>query len=260
MSATQVHVTIDGNIAEVVLDRPPVNAFSTELYRNLTDAFAQVSADAAVDVVVLRSANAKVFSAGADIREVESILSNGRFELDEERQQAARDLTNAILHCPQPTIAVLNGPTVGTGLVVAACCDIRYASANATLGLPEINVVRCGGATQLKRLLPQGVLRQLYFTGEPLTADEAARLGVVNRVFADANALLDGARALALNLAAKSPVALRAAKAALDEIEFLAHDDAYPIEQSYALRLAKNPDALEAARAFLEKRRPVWPR
>jgi enoyl-CoA hydratase/carnithine racemase len=248
------------NVAEILIDRPPVNAFSTGLYRTLTSAFSSVSRDATVDVVIVRSANPNLFSGGADIRELDQIISSGRFDLDEQRQAAARELSAAILSCSQPTIAVLNGPALGAGLVLAACCDIRYASANATLGLPEINLVRCGGATQLNRLLPQGVLRQLYFTGEPLSADEAAQHGLVNRVYPNGDALLRGARAVARTIAGKSPTGLRSAKDALNNIESLAHDNAYLVEQSYALRLARHPDAREAARAFLEKRQPVWTR
>jgi enoyl-CoA hydratase/carnithine racemase len=260
LSSAEVHVDVDGNVAEIVIDRPPVNAFSTELYQTVTSAFSNVSLDGAVDVVLVRSANPKVFSAGADIRELERIIGSGRFDLDETRQAAARELSTSVLNCSQPTIALLNGPALGAGLVLAACCDLRYASANATLGLPEINLVRCGGAAQLKRLLPQGVLRELYFTGEPLSASEAAHHGLVNRVYPHGDALLEAARVVAGTIAGKSPTALRFAKQALDEIEFLPHDDAYPLEQAYALRLARHPDALEAARAFLDKRRPVWAR
>jgi enoyl-CoA hydratase/carnithine racemase len=245
----------DGNVAEVVLDRPPVNAFSMELYATLAGAFEEVSGDSAVDVVLLRSANPRIFSAGADIHEFADPAAS-----HEERQAAARRLTRSIRECAQPTIAAVNGPALGAGAVVVASCDIRYASAGATIGLPEVAVARCSGATQLQRLLPRGVLRELAFAGEPLTAEQAAQFGAFNRVFPDGGALLAGARDLARRIGSKSPATLRALKQVLNGIEFLPHDDAYAVEQAHALRLAEHPDSLEAARAFLEKRAPEWSR
>jgi enoyl-CoA hydratase len=252
-----VRVELAGRVAEVVLDRPPVNAFSTGMYRSLADAFRALSEREDVDVVLLRSAHEKVFSAGADIRELERIVEGGDPELDIRRQGLARELFEAILQGAQPSIAVLNGPALGAGAVVASCCDLRYASTRATIGLPEINVARCGGGRHMMRLLPPGVVRQMYFTGRPLEASEAARFGAFNAVL-EPGQELEAARAIALTIASKSPLATRLAKLALNGSESLPVAEGYALEQTFTLRLGRSADAAEAVHAFLDKRAPVW--
>jgi enoyl-CoA hydratase/carnithine racemase len=176
------------------------------------------------------------------------------------RQQAlARAAYEAVTTCAQPTIVVINGPALGAGAVLAACCDIRYASTAATIGLPEINVGRCGGGRHLMRFAPNGIVREMYFTGEALTADEARDVGLVNKTFAPGRELA-AARLLAHRIGAQSPFALRMAKEALNGAEPLPVAEGYALEQQYTIRLGRSPDAVEAARAFLEKRRPEWNR
>lgn len=252
-------VEIDGNVAEVVLDRPPVNAITEALYRQIIDTFGKLSDDPTVDVVIVRSGNPRVFCAGVDMNEVaEQVGSEADVHLL--RQQGlARAAYEAIMTCAQPTIAVLNAPALGAGAVIAACCDIRYASTAATLSLPEISVGRCGGGRHLMRLAPNGVVREMYFTGDPLTADIACTLGLVNKTFAPGRELA-AARALARRIAGQSPVALRMAKQALNEAESMTVTEGYAREQEHTLKLARSDDAREAARAFLEKRSPEWNR
>jgi len=251
-----VRVEVEDAVAEVVLDRPPVNALSTGLYEEILEVFTTLDERDDVSVILLRSGCERAFCAGADVRELETIVNSGDPALDERRQALARRVYDAVRGVAQPTIAVIGGAAIGGGAVLAACCDIRYAGSGARIGLTEINVARCGGGRHLMRLLPQGALREMYFTGEPLAAAEALRLGLVDK-------LVDGdplaaARDLAARIAAKSPVALRFAKRALNESEFLPLDEGYAVEQGYTLRLGRTDDAVEAARAFLEKRRPVW--
>jgi enoyl-CoA hydratase len=257
MEAEGIHVEVGERIAEVVLDRPPVNAFSTAMYEARAATFRDVGARDDADVVVLRSASEKVFSAGADIKELEKIVNSADPELDRRRQELARELFGAILACAQPTIAAINGPALGAGAVIAACCDLRFGSTRARIGLPEINVARCGGGRHMMRLLPQGVVRRMYFTGEPLSAADADRYGLLNGVHPPGEEL-EAARAVARTIASKSPHALRLAKEALNGAEGLSLDEGYALEQSYTLKLAESEDAAEAARAFLEKRDPVW--
>jgi enoyl-CoA hydratase len=252
-----VRVELAGRIAEVVLDRPPVNAFSTDMYSSLAHAFRALSEREDVSVVLVRSASEKVFSAGADVREIQRVVEGGDPELDIRRQRFARELFEAILQGAQPSIAVVNGPALGAGAVVAACCDLRYASTRATIGLPEINVARCGGGRHMMRLLPQGIVRQMYFTGQPLKAAEAAHFGAFNAVL-EPGQELEAARAVALTIASKSPLATRLAKQALNGSEPLPVAEGYALEQTFTLRLGGSADAVEAARAFLDKRPPVW--
>ncbi|WP_413806381.1 enoyl-CoA hydratase-related protein [Streptomyces sp. OE57] len=250
-----VRLETHGPIAEVVLDRPPVNAVTVEMYERLVTVFRELSSRTDVHAVLLRS-DVRMFSAGADIKQpVEAVSpSEGAAE---RRQRMARTAYEAILDCSLPTIAVVNGAALGAGAVLAACCDIRYAAQDARIGLPEITAGRCGGGSHLMRLLPQGQVRLMYFTGEPIDAVEAHRTGLVQRV-AGTEEILAEARELAGRIAAKSPLGLRLAKRALDEAEVLPVKPGYAAEQVYTLRLGAHPDAAEAARAVLEKRAPVW--
>lgn len=250
-----ISVEKSSNVAEVVIDRPPVNAVSGGMYEALTAAFCELSARTDVHAVILRSAG-RLFCAGADIKEPatsDSVAESGA----ERRQRLARSCYEAILDCALPTIAVVHGAALGAGAVLAACCDIRYMATDAKIGLPEIKAGRCGGGSHLMRLLPQGQVRLLYFTGEPVDADEAYRIGLVQRL-SQPDTVLDDARELAARIAKLSPLGLRLAKQALNEAEKLPVKQGYPAEQAYTLRLGAHPDAAEAAKAVIEKREPMW--
>ncbi|WP_020660795.1 enoyl-CoA hydratase-related protein [Amycolatopsis benzoatilytica] len=253
---TTIQLHAEDSVAEVVLDRTPVNAVSLRMYEELTAAFRELSARTDVHAVILRSANPRMFCAGADIRETVEAVSPAEsvFEL---RQRWARTCYEAILDCAVPTIAVVNGHALGAGAVLAGCCDIRFAAADLSIGLPEINAGRCGGARHLGRLIPQGRLRMLYFTGEPLDAEEALRLDLVQYVGKNGDEL-EQARTLAAKIARKSPLGLRLAKRALNESEAMGVREGYAHEQKYTIRLAQSPDAQEAASATLEKREARW--
>jgi enoyl-CoA hydratase len=154
-------------------------------------------------------------------------------------------------------IAAVNGPALGAGAVLASVCDIRISAASATFGLPEINVGRCGGGAHIGRHVPQGMLRKMFFTGRPISAEEAYRIGLVQEVVPPER-LMDTARQLAATIAEKAPLGLRLGKAALNEIEFLPVEEGYAREQSYSTRLMHTEDAREATRAVVEKRAPVF--
>jgi enoyl-CoA hydratase/carnithine racemase len=252
-----VHLECANAIGTVTIDRPPVNALASATYAELIERFREVGGRTDVAVVVLRATGDRCFSAGADVGELRTMADAGDPAADERRQTLAFDLFDTVLRTPQPVIAALNGPALGAGAVLAACSDIRYASERATIGLPEINVGRCGGGRHLMRLFPQGKLREMYFTGEPVDAVEAHRLGAFDRVFPHGEEL-KGALGLARVIAGKSPLALRLAKEALNGAESLPIADGYALEQTYTLRLGRSEDAKEAARAFVEKRQPVW--
>ncbi|WP_249028310.1 enoyl-CoA hydratase-related protein [Saccharopolyspora spinosa] len=242
-------------VAEVIINRPPVNAIAAETYEAITVAFRELSSRTDVHAVILRSAG-RIYSAGADLKqppESHSAAETG----PERRQRLARTCYEAILDCTLPTIAAVSGAALGAGAVLAACCDIRLADDDAKIGLPEIKAGRCGGGSHLMRILPQGQLRLMYFTGDPLSADDAYRLGLVQRV-CQPDQLLAEARELAAQIAGHSPLGLRLAKQALNEAEKHHVKPGYAAEQVYTLRLAAHPDAAEAARATLEKRPPVW--
>lgn len=257
MSATvaavgDLHVDIDDHVATVVLDRPPVNAITRATMRELRDTFDALSADRSVRVAILTAAGERAFMAGVDLRSVDAPDDT---ELDPGR--TAREAMWSIVDCAVPVIAAVNGPALGAGLAFAACCDILLAAEEATFGTTEINVGLLGASAHLSMLVGRHKARELFFTGEVVPASELYRLGAV-RAVVPRERLLDEATALARTLAAKSPVALRLAKEAMNRVEGLPLKDAYRTEQDYTARLQRFPDAAEARAAYLEKRDPDW--
>jgi enoyl-CoA hydratase/carnithine racemase len=197
----------------------------------------------------------KVFCAGADIKaRLGREPQPGDFW---QHSRRAREAFHAIVECRVPVIGAINGPALGAGLAIVASCDLLIASENAMLGLPEINVGLLGGGRHAMRLFGHSKTRRLMFTGQRLSGAELYRLGVVEDCV-PADKLMDTARALAAEIAAKSPVAIRLAKHALNTIEEMSLRDGYRFEQNMTGELSRYEDSKEAMRAFVEKRPPVF--
>ncbi|RYE41469.1 MAG: enoyl-CoA hydratase [Hyphomicrobiales bacterium] len=250
---TDIDVRIDGAIATVTLDRPPVNAVTLALYQQLGEIFEDLGRSTEVNCAILTAAGTRAFCAGLDLHE----FLAAKVEEDQARAAVVRESFARIRHCAIPVIAAVNGPALGAGAVFASVCDIRIASDNATFSMPEINVGRCGGGAHLGRLINQGALRRLFFTGQPIDAAEAYRIGLVDQVV-PADDLARTARELAATIASKAPLGLRLGKQSLNEIEFLPVEEGYEIEQGYSTKLMDTEDAREATRATVEKRPPVF--
>ena len=163
----------------------------------------------------------------------------------------------AITDCAVPVIAAVNGPAIGAGLAFAACCDIILAAEHATFGVTEINVGLLGASAHVSSLVGRHKAREMFFTGELVPAADLHGLGAV-RAVVPADQLLSAAQELAATLAAKSPLALRMAKASMNQVEGLPLKEAYRIEQTYTDRLLTFDDSAEARKAFFEKREPRW--
>ena len=251
----QVRVETADSVAAVTLDRPPVNALSSGFYAELSAVLERIAADPQVSVMVLMSASSRAFSAGADVTELAALSGADADDADARRQELARRVFGQLLELPQPSIAVLDGPAIGAGAVIASCADMRMGSPRASFALPELSVGRCGGGRHMMRHLPQGVVRRMFFTGQPLSSEEALRFGFLDSVH-DRAELADAAMARARGMAANSPLALRLGKAALNESEALPVQEGYAVEQQYTLRLARTADAREALAARREKRAP----
>ena len=241
----------DGNIVRVVLDIPPVNALTLARYQELTEIFRDLGRDMTAHCAILAARGNKAFCAGLDLKEFAAAsLAN-----DEARAALVRDTFNAVQTCDIPVIAAINGPALGAGCGLAAMCDIRIASDRASFGLPEINVGRCGGGAFVGRLISQGAMRMMFFTGEPISANEALRTGLLDMVTTPRR--LDATvEDMARVIASKSPLGLRQGKKALNESEFLPVHEGYRVEQRYSTLLMATEDAREAARAASEKRQP----
>ena len=249
-----VSVEIADHIATVTLDRPPVNAITRSTMVELRDTFRGFADRGDVRVVVFTGAGEKAFMAGVDLK----TFDTDDTEADpEDPGRLPREALEAVYDCAVPVIAAVNGPALGAGLAYAAVCDLIVAADHATFGTTEINVGLLGASAHLNLLLGRPKVRELFLTGVPAPADELFRLGAVNRVVPVAD-LASVAHDLAAALAAKSPLALRLAKQAMNETEFLPLKEAYRTEQGYTRRLLEHPDSQEARQAFAEKRDPVW--
>jgi enoyl-CoA hydratase len=250
---TGFRIETNNRIATITLDRPPVNALTIEVYEELTGVFEKLGDSFDVNCAVLTGAGTRAFCAGLDFH---SFLS-ATPEEDIARMPVVRRAYAAVHRCAVPVIAAVNGPALGAGAVLASLCDIRIACEEATFGLPEINIGRCGGAAHVGRLIPAGALRRMAFTGKPISAAEAYRVGLVDQLVA-AGQLMPLALELAAQIASKSPLGLRYGKKVLNEMEYIPFEDGYALEQNYTAKLLQTEDAQEAKRAVIEKRAPVF--
>ena len=242
-----------GRIAKVTIDRVPVNALTLDSYEELADVFSDLPKDPDISCIILTASGAKAFCAGLDLKE----FLSATVEQDPHRAQIVRRTFSSVRHAAVPVIAAVNGPALGAGCVLASVCDIRLATPNATFGLPEVNVGRCGGTAHMGRHLPPGILRQMVFTAMPISAEEAYRFGFVNAIH-DADALQGAAEDMARLIASKAPLGLRLGKESMNRAEFMDVEEGYELEQSYSTRLMTTQDAREATRAVVEKRPPVY--
>ncbi|MGI9616026.1 MAG: enoyl-CoA hydratase/isomerase family protein [Acidimicrobiales bacterium] len=253
--ATQfVDCVVADHVATVTMNRPPVNAISKELLTELTYVFDSFSDRDDVRAAVL-TGEGKIFCAGADIKG-----RAGTVPEPGERWQSSRlsrETFHAIVECQVPVVAAINGPALGAGLALAASCDILLTSDRGVLGLPEINVGLLGGGRHAMRLFGHSKARMLMFTGQRLDGQELYRLGVVEACVAHDD-LMPAALELAGQIAAKSPVAVRLAKHAMNTIEEMPLRDGYRFEQGMTAELSKYEDSAEAMLAFAEKREPVF--
>lgn len=245
-------------VAIVTLDRPPANAVDQVMYRELRDLFVdpdQMGPD--VRAIVLAAAG-RHFCAGNDLDEFATMTPENGVE----RMWRVREAFFAIQDCPVPVVGAVQGSALGTGLAIAASCDFVVADRDARLGLPELTVGVMGGARHLARMVSQPVVRRMYFTGEPIRAEELAASGG-GLVLAEPGQLLETARRFAVRAAGFSPTATRLAKQILNRIETMDLRAGYEFEQRYTVKMSGHPDSKEALTAFREKRaaayRPLSP-
>jgi len=257
MAAENLLIDRDGAVAIVTINRPKVlNALDSRTLDELRHVVLDLKQDAGVRAVILTGAGEKAFVAGADIRELSSQGSTGAREYAL-RGQHVFDL---IEHMGKPVIAAINGYALGGGCELAMACTIRIAADGARLGQPEINlglIPGYAGTQRLPRLIGAGRALEMLLSGEPIGAQEAHRIGLVNRVVA-ADALMSEARALAAGLAAKAPLAVRYIIDAVNQGLDMPLGQAQRFEATLFGLAAATEDMQEGTRAFLEKRKPEF--
>lgn len=244
-------------VARVTFDRPEaLNAVNEEVLADLEEAVGRLEADGETAVVIVTGRGDRAFVAGGDI-----VHMAGLGPTDGERWvYRGQRVLRRLERLPQVTIAAINGFALGGGLEVALACDLRVAADTAQLGVPEVTVGLIpgwGGTQRLARLLGPGLAKDLVFTGRRVGAEEALRIGLVNRVVTGPD-LLGACRELAHRLLANSLLAIRQAKKAIDAGSDAGLDRGLVLEAEAWLVNFCSPDRVEGLRAFAEKRRPVY--
>ena len=244
----------DGRVAVVTLNSPPDNAITTEMGAHLTEVLESIAVRTTVRVVVITGAGEHAFSVGSDLRQRKNMTKEQWLG---QRQDFDRTLYT-LRQLRKPIFAAVNGVAYGGGSEVAQSADFIIASDNATFGQPEsmIGLAAGGGSPVfLPRALPPGKALQMLMTGDPITAEEAYRLGMVNEIYPQSE-LMGAARRIARKIASNSPTAVQAVKRAVRMGE------GQPIEQAIAImmeahwRSAVHPDRVEGIGAFNDGRDP----
>lgn len=264
-----VKTTRVGRVLEIVFNRPPVNAINTAASKSLYAAFRELRDDPNLSVGIVTGAGEQIFSAGWDLKEVAS----GEISLESSAEQEepggghggfAGNTEFWDLH--KPLIAAVNGAAIGGGFELALGCNMIIAAENAYFSLPEMQrgfLADAGAMQRVPRRIPYHIAVELFLTGRPMDAKEAAHWGLVNKVVPQ-DKLMEECHAMAAQIAEGAPLAIQACLAVLQEIEML------PLEQAMNFtkkgksgldiyeRMMASEDALEGPVAFAEKRKPVW--
>jgi enoyl-CoA hydratase len=250
-----------GAVLVLTLNRPEArNAFSPEMLSRLEDAWVEAEADDGVRAVVLTGA-AGHFSAGADLK-----LLYGRRPDDPHARRLSEDpdiAWRALLRhrrFPKPLLAAVEGSCIAGGTEILQSTDIRIAGASARFGLAEARwgLFPLGGSTvRLRRQVPYCLAMEMLLTGDPVSAEEAWRIGLINRVVRDGSALAEALR-VAGRIAANAPLSVRAIKRSVLETEGLPEGEALRLEMAIGSEVFGSEDAREGTRAFAEKRQPDY--
>jgi enoyl-CoA hydratase len=246
--STPYSLTIEGGVAELVINHPPVNALDSAGWHGLAQGIESLGRSDEARVIVIR-AEGRGFCAGVDIKELAAhpdrivAVNAGNYETFQ-----------AVHRNPLPVIAAVHGFVLGGGIGITGAADIVVASECARFGVPEVDRGAMGGGAHLQRLFPVQKVRAMYFTGEMIDAAEAYRLGAVEQVV-PRERLREVALGIARKIAAKSPSMIRLAKESLNGIEDGSLEDKYRWEQGFTLQAYMSPDSNETRQAFVGKRK-----
>lgn len=245
----------EGKLGIVTIDSPPVNALEQQVLDELDQIVTNMPKD--VDVVIITGAGGKAFVAGADIKDFPELKKETGIELVKKGQR----IFDKIAALEQPVIAAIDGFALGGGLELALACDIRIASKRSKVGFPEVNLgilPGYGGTQRLPRLIGPGKAKQLIFSGDPLSAEEAKQAGILEEVTEDSP--MEKAKELAETIAKRAPLGVRKAKKAIDEGLNTTLEEGLHIEAVAFGELCDTEDKNEGVAAFFEKRQPNFSR
>jgi enoyl-CoA hydratase len=258
MSFEDILVAISEPVGVITFNRPNVlNALRTQLLSEVSQALVDLEKHGGVRAIIMTGAGERAFAAGADIAELNALATAGS-GADQARKGQA--LTRQIERLRKPVIMAVNGFALGGGCEIAMAGDIRIASENAKFGQPEVNlglIPGYGGSQRATRLVGKGMAMYLCLTGEMIDAEEALRIGLVQKV-TPLSELMTLATRIASVIASKAPLAIAACKRAINGGAHLSIDDALEIEALEFGTLVDTEDIKEGTGAFLEKRKPQW--
>lgn len=238
------------HIAYITLNRPPLNAMSRQLSKELIDILIDFDSDKDLYVGIITGAGDRSFCAGADLSDSAHLVDPEIWEADYNWQLA---------NIKKPIIAAINGYCLGAGFTLALCCDLRVASENASMGTPDqkLNTVDAYASIMLSRLIPAAMAMEILMTGERISAHEALRIGLISRVV-PFDKLIQTAEMLAKKICNNGPAALWACKELNRRARYLSLEDSLSLFKALAGPILKMDDTREGITAFFEKRPPVW--
>ena len=256
MSYNFLKLRIQNRAGWIEYNRPPINSFNWEKLREVPAALDDLLNDPQVRVIVFASANEKYFSTGADLNVFDGIGTAGMTEW----VSICHGLVSKMRHSPKPVLAAIHGVAAGGGLEMVLHCDIRFASSDARLGQPEINIgfIPPVGTTQaLARLIGRPRAIRYLYEGTLVSAEEALAMGLVDLIFPPDH-LHAEVQTYAESLAQKPAKALAAIRRTITEGGAVSFEEGLKMEYQIAVNLSGTKDFSEGIRAFLEKRTPNW--
>lgn len=260
-------VELSNNIAHVQINRPEkINAMNAAFWSEIVDIFQWIDETDAVRVVVLSGAG-KHFSSGIDLMLLASVATELGKDVGRNARLLRRKILqmqasfNAVDNCRKPVLAAIQGYCLGGAIDLIAACDLRYAAADAQFAIKEIDMgmaADVGTLQRLPRIIGDGILRELAYTGRPVGAEEARQIGLVNRTFDDTASLLDGVFAIAADIAAKSPIAVAGTKQMLSYMRDHRIDDGLEYIATWNAAMLQSTDLRVAMAASMSKQKPQF--
>jgi enoyl-CoA hydratase len=264
---TAFTVQLTDHIAHVQLNRPEkMNAMNAAFWDEIIEVFNWADSTDAVRVVVL-SGGGKHFSAGIDLALLASVANDLTQDVSRNARLLRRKILqmqasfNAVDQCSKPVLAAIQGYCIGGAIDLISACDMRYAADDALFSIREIDMgmaADVGTLQRLPRLIGDGMMREMAYTGRNVDAAEARRIGLVNRTFADLPQLLEGVFAIARDIAGKSPIAVQGSKRMISYMRDHRIDDGLEYVATWNAAMLQSPDLKRAMAAHMSKQKPVF--
>lgn len=255
-----IEISIDDGVLEILFNRPPVNAIDYRTSQELGAAFVRLRDDENLRVAIVTAPGDRIFSAGWDLKSAVELGANAK---PDHGPGGFAGLTE-LFSLDKPVIAAVNGRAIGGGFELVLACDLIVAAQNADFSLPEVALgvlADAGGMIRLPRRLPYAIAMELLLTGRRMTAEEAARYGLVNAVV-PRDDLIETARRMARTIADGAPLSVQVIKQVVRGTEAVSVEAAYAAVKARRFnahnRVYESEDMHEGPRAFVEKRKPRW--